>query len=156
MSPPPSPSPSPSPGPFLGPFPGPLPGRVPCVGAVVHDDDHRLLMVRRANAPGAGRWSLPGGRVERGETDADAVRREVHEETGLEVFVGRHVGTVELPGPDGTIYDVRDYAAAVTGGRLRAGDDAADARWVYRAELFLLDTSDRLVDLLEQWGMLPR
>ena len=130
--------------------------RVPCVGAIVHDDAHRLLMVRRVNAPSAGRWSLPGGRVERDETDADAVRREVAEETGLVVVVGRHVGTVELPGPPGLIYDVRDYACGVTGGRLRAGDDAADARWVYRAELLTLDTTDRLVDLLEQWGMLPR
>lgn len=130
--------------------------RVPCVGGIVHDDAHRLLMVRRVNAPGAGRWSLPGGRVERDETDPEAVRREVREETGLEVVVGRHVGTVELPGPQGTIYDVRDYAAAVTGGRLRAGDDAADARWVYRAELLTLDASDRLIDLLGQWGMLPR
>jgi 8-oxo-dGTP diphosphatase len=130
--------------------------RVPCVGAIVHDDFHRLLMVRRANPPGAGRWSLPGGRVERDESDADAVRREVAEETGLDVWVGRHIGTVELPGPDGVVYDVRDYACAVTGGRLRAGDDAADARWVYRAELLTLDTAPNLVDLLEQWGMLPK
>jgi 8-oxo-dGTP diphosphatase len=130
--------------------------RVPCVGAIVHDDSHRLLMVRRGNPPSAGRWSLPGGRVEPGETDADAVRREVAEETGLEVVVGRHVGTVELPGPAGTIYDVRDYACGVTGGRLRAGDDAADARWVHRAELLALDTTDRLIELLERWGMLPK
>lgn len=130
--------------------------RIPCVGAIVHDDAHRLLMIRRANAPNAGKWSLPGGRVERDETDADAVRREVAEETGLVVMVGRHVGTIELPGPPGIIYDVRDFACAVTGGRLRAGDDATDARWVYRAELMALDTSGRLVDLLEQWGMLPK
>ena len=129
---------------------------MPCVGAIVHDDFHRLLMVRRANEPHAGRWSLPGGRVERDETDADAVRREVAEETGLVVHVGRHVGTVELPGPAGTIFDVRDYACAVLDGRLRAGDDALDARWVYRAELMTLNTAGRLVELLEQWGMLPK
>jgi 8-oxo-dGTP diphosphatase len=130
--------------------------RVPCVGAIVHDDAHRLLMIRRANAPSAGRWSLPGGRVERDETDAQALRREVAEETGLDVYVGRHVGTVELPGPPGTTYDVRDYACAVMGGHLRAGDDALDARWVQRGELYALDCSGRLVELLEQWGMLPK
>ena len=71
--------------------------RVPCVGALVHDDEGRLLLVRRRNEPGAGRWSVPGGRVEPGETDADAVRREVLEETGLHVTVGLRVGTVERP-----------------------------------------------------------
>jgi len=130
--------------------------RVPCVGAVVHDDAHRLLVIRRANPPGAGRWSLPGGRVEPGETDAAAVAREVAEETGLQVTVGVHVGSVVLPGPDGLHYDVRDYACAVVGGRLQAGHDATDARWVQRAELFALDTAPQLVETLERWGVLPR
>ena len=62
--------------------------RVPCVGALVHDDEGRLLVVRRRNEPGAGRWSVPGGRVEPGESDLTAVRREVLEETGLHVTVG--------------------------------------------------------------------
>jgi len=129
---------------------------VPCVGAVVHDDAHRLLLIRRGHSPAAGRWSLPGGRVEAGETDDQAVRREVLEETGLHVLVGRRVGTVERDGPGGLVYDIRDYACAVTGGRLRAGDDAAEARWVHRRELLALQTSDGLVDALEAWGVLPR
>lgn len=129
--------------------------RVPCVGAILHDDDHRLLLIRRAYAPGAGRWSLPGGRVEGDETDADAARREVFEETGLVVRVGMQVGTVALDGPGGVIYDVRDYACAVVGGALVAGDDALEARWVSRGELAQLDAVDALVDTLERWGMLP-
>ena len=56
---------------------------VRCVGAVVHDAAGRLLMVRRANEPGRGQWSLPGGRVEPGESDASALARELREETGL-------------------------------------------------------------------------
>jgi ADP-ribose pyrophosphatase YjhB (NUDIX family) len=129
---------------------------VPCVGAVVHDEEHRLLMIRRANPPGAGRWSLPGGRVEAGESDTEAVCREVAEETGLVVTVGMQVGTVVLAGVAGSSYDVRDYACAVTGGRLRAGDDATEVRWVRRAELLTLDTAPGLVDTLTGWGMLPR
>ena len=80
-------------------FPGgarPKP-RVHCVGALVHDDAARLLLVQRANAPGRGQWSVPGGKVERGESDVDAVRREVLEETGLHVRVGLRVGTVQRP-----------------------------------------------------------
>ena len=130
--------------------------RVPCVGAIVHDDEHRLLMVRRLNPPAAGKWSLPGGRVEGDETDAEAVRREVFEETGLVVAVGLRIGTVALPGPGGISYDIRDYACSVVNGDLCPGDDALDARWLDRSDLYLLDVVPGLVDTLEAWGMLPK
>ncbi|MGQ0625182.1 MAG: NUDIX hydrolase [Sporichthyaceae bacterium] len=128
---------------------------VPCVGALIHDDTHRLLLIRRVNAPAAGCWSLPGGRVEVGESDADALAREVREETGLAVSVGLRIATLALPGPDGLTYDVRDYACAVIGGTLHAGDDAGAARWVTRAELTDLHTTPGLVETLAGWGMLP-
>lgn len=140
-------------------FPGsPPPKRhVPCVGALVHDDDGRLLVVRRAREPGAGRWSVPGGRVEAGESDQEAVRREAREETGLHVTVGLRVGTVQRPGPDGVVYDIRDYACSLTVTTPPvAGDDAAEARWASRAELAELDLVDGLWDALHEWGMLPR
>ena len=130
--------------------------RVPCVGAIVRDGAGRLLLVRRANPPAQGTWSLPGGRVEPGESDPDAVRREVAEETGLDVAVGRLVGTVERTGPDGTAYVINDHECAVRGGELRASDDASEVGWFSPAELVDLDTAPHLVDSLAGWGVLPR
>lgn len=126
----------------------------------MHDDDGRLLVVLRGREPGAGQWSVPGGRVEAGESDEQAVRREVLEETGLHVLVGLRVGTVQRPGPGGVTYDIRDYACslAVATGIVRgpvAGDDADEVRWVTRAELGGLDLVAGLWDALHEWGMLP-
>jgi ADP-ribose pyrophosphatase YjhB (NUDIX family) len=129
---------------------------VPCVGAVIRDDDGRLLLVQRARPPAAGTWSLPGGRVERGEDDTAAVVREVREETGLDVAVGELVGTVERSPGAGVVYVINDYACQVTGGTLRPGDDAADARWCTPAEVRGLPTSPELVETLESWNVLAR
>jgi 8-oxo-dGTP diphosphatase len=129
--------------------------RVRCVGAIVHDAGGRLLVIRRGHPPGEGLWSLPGGRVEAGESDAAAVARELAEETGLRVEVGRLVGRVERPGASGVTYDIYDYAATVTGGTLVAGDDASDARWTALEELRGLPTTDGLLEALADWGVLP-
>jgi ADP-ribose pyrophosphatase YjhB (NUDIX family) len=131
------------------------PTRIPCVGAVIHDDRHRLLLVRRANPPAAGTWSLPGGRVETGESDAEAVVREVAEETGLSVTAGDPVGSVERrAGPD-RVYVINDLSCQVTGGVLRAGDDAADAGWFSSTQMADLPLSPGLWNTLERWGVLP-
>ncbi|MDP9443792.1 MAG: NUDIX domain-containing protein [Actinomycetota bacterium] len=128
--------------------------RIRCVGAVLRDDTGRLLLVRRGQAPAAGTWSLPGGRVEPGESDAEALMREVREETGLRVRVGDLVGTVERDGPAGVMFEIRDYACTPVGGGLVAGSDAADARWVAPGELGALPCSPGLVDALTEWGVI--
>jgi 8-oxo-dGTP diphosphatase len=100
-----------------------------CVGAVVIDDDH-LLLVRRGHGAAAGEWAFPGGRVEFGETMVEALVREVREETGLAVAVGDYIGHVEVI-TEGTHYVIHDYyATAFDTEPLRAGDDAAEAAWV--------------------------
>jgi 8-oxo-dGTP diphosphatase len=129
--------------------------RIPCVGAVIKDPDGRLLLIKRGHDPGAGLWSLPGGRVEPGETDQQAVAREVREETNLTVECRGLLGRAELPGPDGTVIDVSDYLAVVTGGELAAADDAADARWVAAADLECLPLTSGLADYLAAWGAYP-
>ena len=113
-----------------------------------------MLLIKRGHAPGAGLWSLPGGRIEPGETDAEALVREMREETGLAIEAGQLIGTVRRPAQDGGILDIRDYAATVTGGTLRAGDDAADARWVAASDLASLPTTEGLVEVLTSWGVL--
>ncbi len=125
-------------------------GAVPCVGGLAYDDEGRLLLVQRANDPGRGRWSLPGGRVEPGEDDAAALVREMREETGLDVEPGPLVGRVQRGR-----YAIADYRCTVRGGTLRAGDDALDARFVDRAALAALPLVDLLLVTLTAWEALP-
>ena len=127
---------------------------VPCVGAIITDAAGRLLLIKRGHEPGKGLWSIPGGRVEPGETDDQAVIREVREETGLVVRPGRLIGAVRRVAPGGAVLDIRDYAATVTGGTLAAGDDADAARWAGRAELAGLPLTDGLTEALTDWGVL--
>jgi mutator protein MutT len=127
---------------------------IPCVGAVVTDEQGRLLVIQRGHDPGAGLWSIPGGRIEPGETDEQALVRELLEETNMQVKVGKLIGRVQRPGLGGAVIDIRDYAATVTGGTLRAGDDAADARWVTAAELDRLEVTEGLIEALAEWGVL--
>lgn len=130
------------------------------MGAVITDAAGRLLLIQRGHEPNRGLWSIPGGRVEAGETDAQALVREVREETGLAVTAGRLLGTVQRPGPAGRPgYDIRDYAAEVTGGVLAAGDDADDAQWVGPVRLADMEARGELtgglLTALRSWDALP-
>ena len=121
---------------------------------MIKDGSGRLLLIKRGHEPGKGLWSIPGGRVEAGESDADAVVREVREETGLVVTTGALIGSVRRPaGAAGSEFDIRDYAAAVTGGELVPGDDADSAVWAGPAELAALPLAAGLLEALRSWGV---
>lgn len=116
---------------------------VPAVGAFVRDDAGALLLIKRRDS---GRWALPGGAQEIGESVTAAVRREVAEETGLHVEITGIVGVYSDPHriivyPDGETR--QEYSvlvrARVTGGVLRAGDDAVEACWCPVARVAALD-----------------
>jgi 8-oxo-dGTP diphosphatase len=123
------------------------------VGGVVLDGDC-VLLVRRANPPLQGEWSLPGGAVEAGETLEAAVLREVREETGLQVDVGPVAGIVDRIHRDaeGRVeyhYVVVDYLCTVRGGHLACASDACDARWVPVGQLDafqLTEPAGRVID----------
>lgn len=128
---------------------------IPCVGAIVFDESGRLLLVKRANPPAQGLWSLPGGRQEPGESAMEGVVREVREETGLEVSVDREVGTVHRLAPSGDTYVIRDFlCSTVRAASVVAADDASDARFFTVDELFSLPTSEGLLEALEGWDLL--
>lgn len=124
------------------------------VGAVIVDGG-RLLMVRRAKDPGRGLWSVPGGHVEGGEYLGDAVRREVREETGLDVELEGLVGFFEVLGDD-YHYVILDFMAHPVSGDLGAGTDVDEVEWVPLDEVTRRECTPRFVELLTAWGVLPK
>jgi 8-oxo-dGTP diphosphatase len=109
------------------------------VGGVVIADG-RTLLIRRGSAPLQGQWSIPGGMLELSESIAEGVRRELAEETGLEVRVGDLIEVFEriVPGEDGRTryhFVILDYLCEMVSGMAHAGSDVTDVAWAREDEL---------------------
>ena len=138
--------------------------RILAVGAIIRDDDGRFLLVQRLRDPQAGRWTVPGGKVDPVDAvgpygprdDADtlvaAVIREIAEETGLDVEVGAKAWVVDIPDGRGGVFEIHDYVAVAVGGTVRAADDAADAGWFTVDEMRALPLTEGLLEHLTAGG----
>jgi len=124
------------------------------VGAIVFKDGD-VLLVRRGQAPSEGLWSIPGGKVELGESLQRAVEREIFEETGITIHANEPIYTFDLVERDdaGRVkyhYVIVDLIADYVEGEIQAGDDAIDARWVSPGEIEKLKMSQMTVELLKR------
>lgn len=139
--------------------------RRPIVGvsAVVLDSDDgtpaaggaRVLLIRRRFEPLAGRWSLPGGALEVGETLPEGLVREVREETGLDVDVGPVVDVFDrmTRDDDGRVryhFVLIDYLCRPTGGTLEPGSDVSAAEWAAVADLPRYELTPKTLDVIER------
>ena len=125
------------------------------VGALIFDDEARILLVERGREPLKGWWSLPGGVVETGETLADAIRREVREETNLEIDPVQPVEIFEriMPDADGRAeyhYVLVDYLCRAAAGEPKPGDDVAAVRWASKHELAAIRLTEGTLGVIEK------
>jgi len=124
------------------------------VGAIIICDG-KLLFEKRKNDPGKGKWSIPGGLVELGETVEQTVIREVKEETGLDVEKPEHIDVVDniVKDSNGKIkyhFVIIDYFLKLKGGTLKAADDAEELRWVALDEAEEYDLTNTLRTFLHR------
>jgi ADP-ribose pyrophosphatase YjhB (NUDIX family) len=124
------------------------------VGAVILDG-RRVLLVRRGKPPLAGKWSVPGGLVELGETTREAIQREVAEECGLQVRLGEIAGILDrvVRDAEGRVryhWVLVDYLAFPVSGTLAAATDVDEAQWVEVDEVERMDTTDGLIDMIRR------
>ena len=112
------------------------------VGAVVEDDKGRILLVMHRPERGGywkGKWICPGGKLELGETLEEGARREIKEETGLDIEIGRQIPPFErIVREDGgsTLHVIYiDFMAKVVGGKFTPQSDVGQGRWVTRSEM---------------------
>lgn len=124
------------------------------VGAVIIRNG-KILIVKRGAEPGKGKWSVPGGLVELGETVEQTVIREVKEECGLEVEVGRLIDVVDsiTLDKDGKVkyhFVILDFFVKPKGGELRPGNDAKEALWVPLNEVEKYDLTRTFREFLKR------
>ncbi|MHA1545850.1 MAG: NUDIX domain-containing protein [Alphaproteobacteria bacterium] len=117
-----------------------------------------FVLVKRANPPYAGYWSLPGGKIEAGEAAEAAVRRELFEETGLTLGACHRVKPVTVGAGGQPEYDITVFVGTRPKGQLRAASDAVGARWAELADLDQLaltpGTAALIAELLDNFTQL--
>jgi 8-oxo-dGTP diphosphatase len=127
---------------------------VAAVGAVVFKGD-KMLTVKRSQEPSKGKWSIPGGRIELGETACEAARREVMEECSIEVEIERVLDSVDniIRDEDRRVkyhFVIVDVLARYVSGEIRAQSDAEECRWVTPRELVAMDITPMLREMMER------
>ena len=126
------------------------------VGAFIVKNN-KVLLVKRANEPNKGKWSIPGGVVKLGESLIDALKREIFEETGLEIEALDVECVSEEIVRDNTgikfHYVIIDFFAKVVGGEIRVGSDAEDAKWISFDELDEVEIVDFVKKLIDNFKM---
>lgn len=124
--------------------------RTDCVGVICFRGDD-VLLIRRAKAPRIGEWSLPGGRIEPGETEARAALRELSEETGVKATLGPKIAAIDADF-EGLAYRLHDYVAIWQSGDPVGADDALEARFVPVSQIDTLGMWSETVDVIgEAW-----
>lgn len=122
--------------------------RIDCVGVICFRGDE-VLLIRRGKAPRAGEWSLPGGRIEAGETETEAALRELREETGVSAELRSKIAVIDADF-EGYAYRLHDYVAIWTEGEPAGADDAMEARFVKVADITALGMWDKTVEIIQQ------
>ncbi len=125
------------------------------VAALIINDENKILIIRRGNEPGKGLWSIPGGVVELGEHLYQALRREVKEETGLEITPLELLDVFEVLDYDSSgnlryHYIIIDYIAKSSGGVLKASTDASEVKWVSLNDINSYNITRSLRTLLDR------
>jgi 8-oxo-dGTP diphosphatase len=122
------------------------------VGAVVFNQRGEIALIKRGKPPHFGRWMIPGGSLEWGETLEQAAVREVREETGLDIEIETFVDFVEamVPGEAGYHFLIMDYAARAVTGSLAAASDALEAEWVSSDSLAAYDLAPELLQVIDK------
>ena len=120
---------------------------IDCVGVICFRGED-VLLIKRGKAPRRGDWSIPGGRIENGETERKAALRELFEETGITAALESKVATIDAQF-EGFNYRLHDYAARWISGEPQCGDDAVDARFFAPQELAALNIWAQTLDVIK-------